>query len=64
MADVVVGNIAPLAFGVLLRNGGVGLVGVQVDDVPGVQQAGEETETAEEDVYEAVSAAEAAFDPD
>ena len=34
------------------------------DDVPGVQEAGDETETAEEDVDERVGAADASLDPD
>ena len=34
------------------------------DDVPGVQEAGEVAEEAEEDVDEGVGGAEAAFDPD
>lgn len=42
------------------------VVGLRVlgDDVPGVQEAGEETETAQGDVDEGVGAADTAFDPD
>lgn len=45
----------------LILVGGLGELG---DDVPGVQQAGDEAEHAEEDVDERVGAADAAFDPD
>lgn len=38
-------------------------VWVLQDDVPGVQEAGQESETAEGDVYEGVGAADALLDP-
>lgn len=38
--------------------------GVEGDDVPGVQEAGDVAEGAEEDVDEAVGGADAGFDPD
>lgn len=38
--------------------------GVEGDDVPGVDQAGDVAEGAQEDVDEAVSGADAGFDPD
>ena len=41
---------------VVVRGGG--------DDVPGVQEAGEEAEEAQGEVYEGVGGAEAALDPD
>ena len=41
----------------------VGL-GIERDYVPGVEKAGNITESAEEDVYEAIGGANAAFDPD
>lgn len=44
--------------------GWVVVVRVGGDDVPGVQEAGEETEAGEEDVDEGVGAADAGFDPD
>lgn len=42
---------------------GGGRVRVLGDDVPGVQQAGDEAEGAEEDVDQGVGGAEAGFDP-
>jgi hypothetical protein len=39
-------------------------LGVLGDDVPGVEQAGDEAEDAEEDVAEGVGATDAALDPD
>lgn len=42
----------------------VGRLGVLGDDVPGVQEAGDVAEDAEEDVDEGVGAADAALDPD
>lgn len=41
-----------------------GFVWMGGDDVPGVQEAGDEAEAAEEDVDEGVGAADAGFDPD
>jgi len=49
---------------VLLLQLGVGRVRVRVDDVPGVQEAGEHAETAQCEVDERVGAAETALDPD
>jgi hypothetical protein len=64
VCDDVVGGAAvgALAVGNLL----VLLVGLGVleDDVPGVQEAGEEAETAERNVYERVGAADALLHPD
>jgi hypothetical protein len=50
-----------LAVGSLL----VAVIGIWVlqDDVPGVEQAWEESQTAECDIYEGVAGADAAFDP-
>lgn len=49
----------------ILREDVVGLqLGVLGDDVPGVQEAGDETEHTEEDVDERVGGAEAGLDPD
>lgn len=49
----------------VLGEGVVGLeLGVLGDDVPGVEEAGEEAEHAEEDVDEGVGRAEAGLDPD
>jgi hypothetical protein len=62
--DVDVGDAAAAGLGVL-GEGVVGLeLGVLGDDVPGVQEAGEEAEHAEEDVDEGVGGAEAGFNPD
>lgn len=65
VADVVVRDAAALAVG------GQGLVAVRVarvrvlgDDVPRVQEAGDEAEHAEGDVDDGVGSAEADFDPD
>lgn len=61
--DVDVGDAAALA---VLRQGLVlvGRLGQLGDDVPGVQDAGDVAEAAEEDVDEGVGAADAALDPD
>ena len=51
-------------FGVLRDHVVLGQLGVLGDDVPGVDESGEETETAEEDVDDGVGGAETALDPD
>ena len=58
-----------LATAFLVRNRAVAVVavirvGVLQNDVPGVQEAGQEAQTAERDVDEGVSGAETAFYPD
>jgi hypothetical protein len=60
--DVDVGDAAALAAGEGLVL--VGRLGVLCDDVPGVQEAGQEAEDSEADVDEGVGAADAALDPD
>lgn len=62
LIDIIVSHRAPLA--PVLQHALVVLLRVLGDDVPGVQEAGEKTETAECDVDEGVDAAETAFDPD
>ena len=65
MVHIVVGDSAVLALVV-----GYGLVfvvvrfGVERDDVPSVEEAGDVAEGAEEDVDETVGGADAGFDPD
>jgi len=61
IVHIVVSHRAPLA--AVLRHAVV--VGLRIlgDDVPGVQQARDETEAAQRDIDEGVGAAEAAFDP-
>lgn len=56
----------PAALAVVLGNGLVlvGRLGVLCDDVPGVQEAGDDAEDAEEDVDDGVGGADAALDPD
>ena len=65
MIDVIVRDPAVLA---LVVGHGLVLVvvgfGVEGDDVPGVEEAGDVAEGAEEDVDEAVGGADAGFDPD
>lgn len=61
--DVDVGD--PAASLGVLGEGVVGLkLGVLGDDVPGVEEAGDEAEHAEEDVDEGVGGAETGLDPD
>lgn len=67
MADDIVRCSLATAF--LVRNRAVAVVavirvGVLQNDVPGVQEAGQEAQTAERDVDEGVSGAETAFYPD
>ncbi len=62
LVDMIVSHRAPLAT-VLRKTVVVGL-GELGDDVPGVEEAGNETETAERDIDEGVCGAEAALDPD
>lgn len=62
LVDMIVIHRAPLAT-VLRKTVVVGL-GELGDDVPGVEEAGNETETAERDIDEGVCGAEAALDPD
>ena len=65
LVHIVIRDTAVLALVV-----GYGLVfvivgfGVEGDDVPGVEEAGDVAEGAEEDVDEAVGGADAGFDPD
>lgn len=61
--DVDIGDSAPLAIS-RERLVLVWWLGVLGDDVPGVQQAGDQAENAEEDVDQGVCAADTAFDPD
>lgn len=63
LLDVDVGDAAALAVARqgLVLVGGLGELG---DDVPGVEEARDEAEAAEEDVDERVGAADAALDPD
>ena len=60
--DVDVSDLA--VFGILADGLVRGDVGVFGDDVPGVQEAGEEAKTAEGEVDEGVDGAEAGFHPD
>lgn len=60
LLDIIVCHTAALGFLVDLL---VRRVGVLRDDVPGVDETGEETQTAEGDVDEGVGRAEAALDP-
>ena len=63
LRDIVVSDAA--VFASVLRYLVVGGVfGVAGDYVPGVQEAGDEAEAAEGEVYEGVGGADAAFDPD
>ena len=65
MVHIVIGDAAVLA---LVVGHGLVLVivgfGVEGDDVPGVEEAGDVAEGTEEDVDEAVGGADAGFDPD
>lgn len=61
LLDVVVCHRTVLS--ILLRKLVVCVVGIFCDDVPGVKQAGKETETAECEIDQAVSGADAALDP-
>lgn len=64
LLDVIVGHTPILAPLCVLRGLGVGWIRVEVDYVPGVQEAGKDTETAKGEVNEGVCAAEASLDPD
>lgn len=64
LRDVVVGDALLAVARLGVGDGLVVVLWVLCDDVPGVQQAGDVAEHAEEDVDQRVGRAEAGFDPD